>query len=81
VARLGFIRSARHLGFTFNEIGQITARADAIWSRKPATSRWSARWRRPDILPPIARWARFKSGWYQRLDLTDRENGGARPSA
>jgi hypothetical protein len=28
-----------------------------------------------------SRWARFKSGWYQSLDLTGRENAGARPSA
>jgi copper chaperone CopZ len=32
--------------------------------------------------PPAAgRWARFRSGWYQSLDLTGRENAGARPSA
>jgi DNA-binding transcriptional MerR regulator len=29
VARLGFIRAAKHLGFTLNEIRQITARADS----------------------------------------------------
>lgn len=26
------------------------------------------------------RWARFRSGYYQSLDLTGRENAGARPS-
>ena len=31
--------------------------------------------------PNESRWARFKSGWYQNLDLTGRENAGARPSA
>jgi len=32
-------------------------------------------------LPPAdSRWARFKSGWYRNLDLTGRENAGARPS-
>ena len=31
--------------------------------------------------PAESRWARFKSGWYQSLDLTGRENAGARPSA
>jgi len=32
-------------------------------------------------LPPAdSRWARFKSGWYQSLDLTGRENAGARGS-
>jgi len=29
VARLGFIRAAKHLGFTLNEIREITARADS----------------------------------------------------
>ncbi|MCG6863255.1 MAG: MerR family transcriptional regulator [Chromatiaceae bacterium] len=29
VARLGFIRAAKHLGFTLNEIRKITARADS----------------------------------------------------
>jgi len=29
VARLGFVRAAKHLGFTLNEIRQITARADS----------------------------------------------------
>ena len=33
-------------------------------------------------LPPAdSRWERFKSRWYQNLDLTGRENAGARPSA
>jgi len=31
--------------------------------------------------PSESRWARFKSGWCQSLDLTGRENAGARPSA
>jgi hypothetical protein len=30
--------------------------------------------------PAEGRWARFKSGWCQSLDLTARENAGARPS-
>ncbi len=29
VARLGFIRAAKHLGFTFNESRQIMARSDS----------------------------------------------------
>jgi len=35
VARLGFIRSAKHLGFTLNEIRQIMARADSGHSPCP----------------------------------------------
>jgi len=30
--------------------------------------------------PANSRWERFKSNWYQNLDLTGRENAGARPS-
>jgi DNA-binding transcriptional MerR regulator len=35
VARLAFIRAAKHLGFTLNEINQITARADSGHSPCP----------------------------------------------
>jgi len=31
--------------------------------------------------PPTSRWARFRSRWYQNLDLTGRENAAASPSA
>jgi hypothetical protein len=31
--------------------------------------------------PADGYWARFKSGWYQSLDLTGRENAEVRPSA
>ena len=27
------------------------------------------------------RWARWKAGWYQNMDLTGRENAGIRPAA
>jgi hypothetical protein len=33
-------------------------------------------------VPPVTgRWARFKSGWYQNLDLTGRENASAPAAA
>jgi hypothetical protein len=31
--------------------------------------------------PATGRWARLRSGWYQNLDLTGRENAAASPSA
>lgn len=31
--------------------------------------------------PARGRWARIRSGWYQNLDLTGRENAAASPSA
>lgn len=31
--------------------------------------------------PADGRWARFRSGWYQSLDLTCRDNACARPGA